>query len=90
MDNTNNTITFAEFASFLVRLGFQQVPTRNGEKLFEQSEDTWILLPAYYTDDMPMRSHHLQGERRFLDERGIIDAADFDRFVSGKEPAVAA
>jgi hypothetical protein len=90
MDKTYSTITFGEFASFLLQLGFVDIPTEGGQKLFEQGEDTWILLPSYYTDDTPVRRVHLQAARRLLDERGIIEAADFDQWVSGKELAVAA
>lgn len=90
MDKTNNPITFAEFAAFLLRLGFADIPTKGGQKLFEQGEDTWILLPSYYTDDTPVRPVHLQAARRLLDERGIIEAADFDQWVSGKEMTASA
>ncbi len=85
----DKTVTFAEFEAILLRFGFQKKPAQGGQKLYEQDETTWILLPAY-TSDTPVRPVHLQAARRLFSERGILDASVFDTILRGEEQTVSA
>ena len=70
----------------MLRLGFIRKSTEGTQMLYQHSEkDTWILLPPYELED-EVRPVHLVAARRLLDERGLIEAEEFDRLIADASP----
>ena len=80
------TITFAELRTFLREMGFVEDTVR-GEFLRFQHDpsDTRFIFRAYKPTDR-VNPGDLVAVRRFLDERGLMEADEFERFLS-KTPA---
>lgn len=69
-------IPFAEFRTFLQRLGYAEKLVPKG-RVFEHPEEG-LLLFRYYSDDEPVFPRDLMRTRTFFDLRGVIEAGDFD------------
>jgi len=69
-------VPFAEFSSFLQRLGYVEKPYPNGRVFLHPEEG--LLAFRYYRDDEAVLPRDLIRTRTFLDLRGVIEAADFD------------
>jgi hypothetical protein len=69
-------IPFAEFRSFLHRLGYVEKPYPNGRVFFHTEEG--LLAFRYYRDDEAVLPRDLMRTRTFLDLRGVIEADEFD------------
>jgi len=79
-------VPFAEWRAMLESLGFQALrqPTH---WLFEHPEpDTLMICRLYQPRDF-VREHDLAASRTLLDERGLMAADAFDRFLSSKTSA---
>jgi hypothetical protein len=86
MDSMAKTITFAELRHFLLGLGFVEDTVRGGFLRFQHDpSDTRFIFRAYKATDR-VNPGDLVAVRRFLDERGLMEADEFDRFL-GKTPA---
>lgn len=80
------SITFAELRRLLQDLGFEESTFREKFFRFEDTRsDTVFVFPAYQPEDW-VRQVDLIVVRRFLDERGLMDAAKFDHLLN-KTPA---
>ena len=69
-------IPFAEFCTFLQRLGYMEKRVPKG-RVFEHAEEGLLLFPLYQ-DDEPVAPIDRASTRRFRDLRGVIEADDFD------------
>jgi hypothetical protein len=69
-------IPFAEFRSFLQRLGYVEKPYPNGRVFLHPEEG--LLAFRSYREDEPVSARDLRRTRTFLDLRGVIEADDFD------------
>jgi hypothetical protein len=69
-------VPFAEFRSFLQKLGYVEKRVPKG-RVFEHPEEG-LLLFRYYRDDEPVFPRDLIRTRKFFDLRGVIEAGEFD------------
>ena len=69
-------VPFAEFRTFLQRLGYVEKRVPKG-RVFQHPEEG-LLLFRFYRDDEPVGARDLLSTRRFLDLRGMMEADDFD------------
>jgi hypothetical protein len=69
-------IPFSEFGAFLQRLGYVEKSTPRA-RVFRHPEEGRLLFRAY-RDDEAVEMHDIVFTRKFLDLRGVIEAADFD------------
>jgi hypothetical protein len=69
-------VPFAEFRTFLQRLGYVEKPYPNGRVFIHPEEG--LLAFRSYAEDEPVYPRDLLSTRRFLDLRGVIQAEDFD------------
>ncbi|MBL8797962.1 MAG: type II toxin-antitoxin system HicA family toxin [Planctomycetia bacterium] len=80
------TISFAELRAFLHDMGFVEDTVRGEFLRFQHHpSDTRFIFRAYRPTDR-VNPGDLVAVRRFLDERGLMDPAEFERFLS-KTPA---
>jgi len=80
------TSTFADLRQLLKDLGFHESTFREKFIRFaDDQSDTVFVLPHYQPQDC-VRPVDLLVVRRFLDERGLMGAEEFDRFLD-KTPA---
>lgn len=81
----NNQITFADLEHYLEGLGFT-VSRKPTHWLFEHPFPDTLLIFRLYRPGDTVLPHDLAGTRKLLDERGLMEADEFDRFLS-KTPA---
>jgi hypothetical protein len=80
------TVLFAEFRTFLGRLGFVEKSVPKGRVLQHPREG--LLLFRYYGDDEPVLPADLLRTRKLLDLRGLMEADDFDaQLLRAQTPA---
>ena len=80
------TITFAELTALLEDIGYRHERVERGE-IFHLSDDREIYFRRYGDREL-VRARDLVKTRRFLDDWGQLDAADFDAFLeSTTKPA---
>ena len=72
-------IPFAEFRSFLQRLGYVQ--KRHPDYCIFEHPEEGLLGFRYYRDDEPVFPRDLLSTRKFLDLRGVIEADDYDAML---------
>jgi hypothetical protein len=79
-------LTFAELRQFLLGLGFQEDLAKQIYPRFRhRPSDTVFMFRPYKPTDR-VNPGDLVAVRRFLDERGLMEADEFDRFLD-KTPA---
>jgi hypothetical protein len=79
-------VRFAELRQFLLDLGFNEQEMENGHFRFRHARsDTIFHFRPYKPDDFVIEVHYRM-VRRILDERGLMNADEFDRLLS-KTPA---
>src|SRR5437879_1437214 len=77
---TNKRATpFHEFRALLQRLGYEEKRTETALAFHHPEEG--LLLFRVYRDDEPVDARDLLTTRKFLDLRGLLDAASFDRLL---------
>jgi hypothetical protein len=70
------SVPFAEFRSFLERLGFVE-KRHSSARVFVHPEEGMLAFRLYGDADA-VEMHDLVYTRKFLDLRGVIEADDFD------------
>jgi hypothetical protein len=73
------SIPFAEFRRFLLGLGYAAKRTDTAD-IFHRAEQD-LLVFRRYRDDEEVAPRDLLSTRKFLDLRGLLEAADFDAFL---------
>ncbi len=69
------TIPFAEFRTFLGRLGFVEKAVPKG-RVFDHPQEGMLLF-RFYRDDEAVLPRDLLRTRKLLDLRGLLTADDF-------------
>jgi len=79
-------LTFGQLRQFLLSLGFVEGSADADFTAFRHADsDTVLVFPKMQGPGDPVPSQDLVSARQHLQERGLIDALDFDRLVSGHE-----
>lgn len=72
-------ILYPEFRDFLQRLGYKEKQTPKA--IVYQHPDEGLLVFRLYREDEIVALRDLMTTRKFLDLRGMLDAASFDAFL---------
>jgi hypothetical protein len=72
-------IPFAEFRRFLLGLGYAEKCTATADIVHRAEKH--LLVFRRYRDDEEVAPRDLLSTRKFLDLRGLMEAADFDAFL---------
>jgi hypothetical protein len=88
-------ITYGQLERLLRRWGFRRERSSSVTlfereipmTLFEHKTQDALLAFAQHAPDEPVRPIDLVGTRKYLDERGIVERAEFDRRTQGVRTA---
>jgi hypothetical protein len=83
---TNNQIPFARLRNILHDLGFVETTIPGPYRFFQHSPSGTVLVYRGYQPVDPVSWHDLITTLRQLDERGILEADDFEAILH-KTPA---
>ncbi len=72
-------VSFHDFRAFLERLGYEEKRTETALVFHHPAEG--LLLFRMYRDDEAVDARDLLTTRKFLDLRGLLDAASFDTLL---------
>jgi len=75
----SKSIAYAEFRQFLQELGYKEKPTKSSQ-IFHHPKEGLILFRRY-RDNEKVDARDLLSTRKFLDLRGLLNEADFDKFI---------
>jgi predicted RNA binding protein YcfA (HicA-like mRNA interferase family) len=79
---TPTHVRFAELRQLLLDLGFQEQQRKDGHFRFRHAaSDTVFLFRPYRPDDHVILVHYRMVQR-ILDERGLMEADQFDRLLN--------
>src|SRR6266446_300718 len=79
---SNPKITFAQLRQLLLDMGFAETVTPRSHVFFaHEASGAEVALPIYRSNRIVL-PHHLITVRIMLDAKGLMDANDFDEFVS--------
>jgi predicted RNA binding protein YcfA (HicA-like mRNA interferase family) len=81
----SNTVTFTTIDGILRRLGFTAIPVPGSHTRYEHPPSSTVLVLREYRPAEPVSWSDLTVVRRFLVERGFMDAEAFERLLH--EPA---
>jgi hypothetical protein len=73
-------IHFGEFRDFLLGLGYVEKSPESAHVFHRQNKDR--LFFRRYREDEEVEVRDLVSTRKFLDAWGLVDASQFDAFVS--------
>jgi hypothetical protein len=80
--------TFGTLRQVLIDLGFRTTTMPAGHIRFDHlPSDTLVILRPYKDDDI-VDQGNLQGVRRLLDEKGVVDRNKFDELLRARSLAV--
>jgi hypothetical protein len=79
MKKKSKPITFVEFRDLLVGVGYKLKRTERGEIFHHKREG--LILFRRYRDNEKVDPGDLLSTRKFLDQRGLLEEADFDTFM---------
>lgn len=84
-------VAYAQLFRLLEELGFQEIPTREKWRAFRHRASDTLLPFVSPNPDSAVRELDAISVRTHLDAQGLLDRADFNRFLAtGKLPDVIA
>jgi hypothetical protein len=81
MATTNNQVPFTRLQHILHDLGFEETAIAGPYRYFQHAASGTVLVYREYQPADPVSWHDLVTTRRQLDERGLLDAADFEALL---------
>ncbi len=81
-----NEITFEGLKQFLCRIGFDQPAEINGSLAFHHRETGTLIILSIPKDGRSVRSADLLSVLVRLENQGLVNDSDLDRFKLGKLP----
>lgn len=81
-------ITFATLRSFLEELGFSERKGNGSSIIFEHKPSQTVLFFRIYQSLEKVDQTDLVVVRRFLDEKGLMERDEFERWVWQQQPVL--
>jgi predicted RNA binding protein YcfA (HicA-like mRNA interferase family) len=75
-------ITYGQLHRLLTELGFQDISVPDSHAAFRHQDTDTVILLAIHAPTEPAREIDVRRVGRILDEKGILDAGAFARFVA--------
>lgn len=78
----NERVVYTQLFNLLRELGFQEIPTKAKWRAFHHRDSDTLLPFVAHDPESPVRELDVISVRTHLDAQGLLERADFNRFLS--------